>query len=55
MRKNKPVSQTCAVVGSKKWVLRSLTNVSHQCGPGSIPSWGSDAGAVTEKGLSSLA
>ena len=29
------------------------TSVSHQCGPGSIPGWGSDPGAVSEKGLSS--
>ena len=29
------------------------TSASHQCGPGSIPGWGSDPGAVSEKGLSS--
>ena len=27
------------------------TSVSHQCGPGSIPGWGSDPGAVSEKGF----
>ena len=29
------------------------TSASHQCGLGSIPDWGSDPGAVSEKGLSS--
>ena len=29
-------------------------SASHQCGPGSIPGWGSDPGAVSEKALSSL-
>ena len=27
------------------------TSASHQCGPGSIPSWGSDPSAVSEKGF----
>ena len=38
------------------WVLRGRigsASASHKCGPGSIPSWGSDLGAVSEKGLSS--
>ena len=38
------------------WVLRwptGSTSVSHQCGLGSIPGWGSDPSAVSEKGLSS--
>ena len=38
------------------WVLRwpiGSMSASHQCGPGSIPGWGSDPGAVSEKGLSS--
>ena len=38
------------------WVLRGQigsASASLQCGPGSIPSWGSDPGAVSEKGLSS--
>ena len=26
-------------------------SASHQCGPGSIPGWGSDPGAVSEKGF----
>ena len=36
-----------------RWPIGSAS-VSHQCGPGSIPGWGSDPGAVSEKGLSSL-
>ena len=38
------------------WVLRGQigsASVSHKCSPGSIPSWGSDPDAVSEKGLSS--
>ena len=38
------------------WVLRGQigsASASLQCGPGSISSWGSDPGAVSEKGLSS--
>ena len=40
------------------WVLRWVfswligsASASHKCGPGSIPSWGSDPGAVSEKAL----
>ena len=40
--------------GLLRWPIGS-TSASHQCGPGSIPGLGSDPGAVTEKGLSSLA
>ena len=36
-----------------KWSIGSAS-ASHQCGPGSIPGWGSDPGAVSEKGLTSL-
>ena len=39
------------------WVLRwpiGSASASHQCSQGSIPGWGSDPGAVSEKGLSSL-
>ena len=39
------------------WVLSwpvGSVSASHQCGPGSIPCWGSGSGAVSEKGLSSL-
>ena len=39
---------SCGCSGS-----RLGTSASHQCGLGSIPSWGSDPGAVSEKGLSS--
>ena len=38
------------------WVLRwpiDSASVSHQCDPGSIPSWGSASSAVSKKGLSS--
>ena len=38
------------------WVLRwpiGSASASHQCGLGSNPGWGSDPGAVSEKGLSS--
>ena len=41
---------------NKLWVLRWLigsTSVSQQCDPGSIPGWGSDPSAVSEKGPSS--
>ena len=37
------------------WLLRwpiGGTSASHQCGLGSIPGWGSDPGAVSEKGIS---
>ena len=40
-----------------KWVVRwpiGSASVSHQCGPGSIPGWGSDPGAVSEKVCSCL-
>ena len=30
------------------------TSVSHQCGPGSIPDWGSDPDAISEKDISCL-
>ena len=36
------------------WVLRwpiDSASASHQCGPGSIPGWGPDLGAVNEKGF----
>ena len=34
------------------WPIGSVS-ASHQCGPDSIPGWGSDPGAISEKGLSS--
>ena len=39
------------------WVLRwqiGSASASHQCGPGLIPSWGSDPSAVSEKGFVSV-
>ena len=41
-----------AWVGVLRWPIGSMS-ASHQCGPGLIPSWGSDPGAVSQKGLSS--
>ena len=47
--------RTCHIlVIHKMWVLRwpiGSVPASHQCSPGSIPGWGSDPGAVSEKGL----
>ena len=38
---------------TKLWeaVVVGVQVASHQCGPGSIPSWGSDPGVVSEKGF----
>ena len=36
-----------------RWLIGSAS-APHQCGLGLIPGWGSDPGAVSEKGLSSL-
>ena len=35
-----------------RWPI-DRASASHQCGPGSIPGWGSDPGALSEKGLTS--
>ena len=41
--------------GSEKvrWLIGS-TSASHQCGPGSIPGWGSDPGAVSERSIAQI-
>ena len=50
-----PITGQCAVVSikTKLWeaVVVGVQVASHQCSPSLIPSWGSDPGAVREKGF----